>query len=117
VQLGHPIREACSLPEQAFNDNFILIHSNGIHEIGLDYCGCSTAQTCTKQLLHVAWFQATTSDPQTAATFQVLEQYHLLLFESKASDYKFYHVIAQLTDNTSLCPQKVCDVSNIVSAS
>ncbi|KAG1846735.1 hypothetical protein F4604DRAFT_1884128 [Suillus subluteus] len=106
MQLGHPIREACPPPERAFNDDFTLIHSNGIHEIGLDYCGCGTAQTRTKQLLRVAWFPATTSDPRTAATFQVLEQYHLLSFESKASGYEFYHAIAWLTDNTGLCPQK-----------
>ncbi|KIK42376.1 hypothetical protein CY34DRAFT_83691, partial [Suillus luteus UH-Slu-Lm8-n1] len=106
MQLGHPLGEACILPERAFNDNFTLIHSNGIHEIGLDYCGCNTAQTRTKQLLRVSWFPATISDPRTAATFQVLEQYHLLSFESKASGYEFYHAIARLTDNTGLCPRK-----------
>lgn len=110
VQLGHPIGEACILPERAFNNKFTLIHSNGIHKIGLDYCGCNTAQMHTKQLLRVAWFPATISDPRTAATFQVLEQYHLLSFESKASGYEFYHAIARLTDNTGLCPQKVHNV-------
>ncbi|KAG2079415.1 uncharacterized protein F5147DRAFT_785089 [Suillus discolor] len=63
VQLGHPIGEECLLPRQAFNDDFTLIHTNGIHEIGLDYCGCDTAQTHTMQLLRAAWFPATTSEP------------------------------------------------------
>ncbi|KAG2132730.1 uncharacterized protein EDB93DRAFT_1242948 [Suillus bovinus] len=106
VQLGHPIGEECLLPQQAFNDDFTLIHTNGIHEIGLDYCGCGTAQTHTMQLLCAAWFPATMSEPRTAATFQILEQYHLLSFESKASGYKFYHAIARLTDNTGLYPHK-----------
>jgi hypothetical protein len=60
------------------------------------------------QLLHAAWFLATTSDPHTAATFQVLKQYHLLSFKSKTSGYEFYHAITWLTDNTGLCPQEVC---------
>ncbi|KAG1807216.1 hypothetical protein EV424DRAFT_1543991 [Suillus variegatus] len=106
VQLGHPIGEECLLPQRAFNDDFTLIHTNGIHEIGLDYCGCDTAHTHTTQLLRVAWFPATTSKPRTAATFQILEQYHLLSFESKASGYEFYHAIARLTDNTGLHPHK-----------
>ncbi|KAG2037116.1 hypothetical protein BDR03DRAFT_982484 [Suillus americanus] len=106
VQLGHPIGEECLLPQHAFNDNFTLIHTNGILKIRLDYCGCNTAQTHTTQLLRAAWFPATTSEPRMAATFQILEQYHLLSFESKASGYEFYHAIARLTDNTGLHPHK-----------
>jgi len=108
VQLGHPTGECCLLPERAFNDDFTLIDSNGIHTIGLDFCGCEKAQMRAKQLLRIAWFPATTSDPRTAATFRLLEQYHLLSFEAKVSGYQFYHSIARLTDNTGLRSQKVC---------
>jgi hypothetical protein len=108
VQLGHPAGEYCLLPQKAFNDDFTLIHTNGIHEIGLDYCGCETAERHVKQLLRTAWFPATSTDPRTAATFTILEQYHLLSFESKASGYEFYHSLARLTDNTGLRPRKVC---------
>ncbi|KAG1770137.1 hypothetical protein EV702DRAFT_1181662 [Suillus placidus] len=93
VQLGYPIGEE-------------FIHTNGIHKITLDYCGCHSAQTHAMQLLCVAYFPATTSEPQTAATFQILKQYHLLLFESKASGYEFYRAITRLTDNTSLHARK-----------
>ncbi|KAG2155314.1 uncharacterized protein EDB93DRAFT_1239208 [Suillus bovinus] len=106
IQLGHPTGDSCSLPQQAFNDDFMLINTNGIHTIGLDFCGCATAQTKTKQLLRTGLFPATTIDPCTAATFRILEQYHLLSFESKASWYEFYHLIVHLTDNTGLHPQK-----------
>ncbi|KAG1884343.1 hypothetical protein F4604DRAFT_1878735 [Suillus subluteus] len=106
VQLGHFAGDSCLLPERPFNDEFTLIDTSGVHNIGLDFCGCETAQTHTKQLLHAAWFPATTADPRTAATFRILEQYHLLSFESKASRYEFYRSIACLTDNTGLRPQK-----------
>ncbi|KAG1720604.1 uncharacterized protein EDB91DRAFT_1240394 [Suillus paluster] len=91
VQLGHPAGERCLLPERAFNNDFTLIDTNGIHEIGLDFCGCETAQTHTRQLLRTTWFLATMTDPCTGATFRILEQYHILSFESKCSGYEFYH--------------------------
>ncbi|KAG1817161.1 uncharacterized protein BJ212DRAFT_1576808 [Suillus subaureus] len=106
MQLGHPVGEHCLLPQRAFNDDFTLIDTNGIHEIGLDFCGCEVAERHTKQLLRTAWFPATSTDPRSAATFRILEQYHLLSFKSKASGYEFYHSLARLTDNTGLQPRK-----------
>ncbi|KAG1793209.1 uncharacterized protein HD556DRAFT_1432380 [Suillus plorans] len=102
VQLGHPAGEYCLLPQKAVNDDFTLIDSNGIHEIGLDFCGCETAERHTKQLLRATWFPATSTNPRTAATFRILEQYHLLSFESKVSGYEFYHSLVRMTDNTGL---------------
>ncbi|KAG2030871.1 hypothetical protein BDR03DRAFT_936546 [Suillus americanus] len=84
VQLGHAISEQCILPRKAFNDEFVLIDTNGIHEIALDFCGCTTSQTHTKQLLHAA------------TTFCILHHYHILSFESKASAYKFYHSLTKV---------------------
>ncbi|KAG1853639.1 hypothetical protein F4604DRAFT_1883371 [Suillus subluteus] len=96
IQLGHP-----------FNDDFIIIDTTGIHEVALDFCACGTMQTHVKQLLRARLFPATITEPKTAATFNVLEQYHKLSFESKASAFEFYHGLACLSDNdhyaTFLC--------------
>ncbi|KAG1892824.1 hypothetical protein F4604DRAFT_1913518 [Suillus subluteus] len=59
-----------------------------------------------KQILHTCWFPATSTDPRTAATFTVLEHFHLLSFESKVSAFKFYHYIAHWSDNTGVNPIK-----------
>ncbi|KAG2055894.1 hypothetical protein BDR06DRAFT_981634 [Suillus hirtellus] len=75
VQLGHHPEEKCYNPEPATADDFIIINVHGIHEIGLDFCGCETVQF-----------------------------FHLLSFESKVSAYEFYHSIAQQTGNTSITP-------------
>ncbi|KAG2086968.1 uncharacterized protein F5147DRAFT_561737, partial [Suillus discolor] len=40
VQLGHPVGQCCILPRHTFNSEFVLIDTNGIHEVGLDFCGC-----------------------------------------------------------------------------
>lgn len=114
VQLGHPAGKYCLLPQKAVNDDFTLIDSNGIHEIGLDFCGCKTAKRHTKQLLHTMWFPATSTNPRTTATFRILEQYHLLSFESKVSGYEFYHSLVRMTDNTGLRLRKACFRLNIL---
>ncbi|KAH7905178.1 hypothetical protein BJ138DRAFT_1231765, partial [Hygrophoropsis aurantiaca] len=106
IQLGHKISTKCANPKQAFGDDFVVIDSNGIHEVGLDFCNCETAVEYTKQLLRMSWFPATSIDPKSAATFRVLEGFHLLSFESKASSYEFYHALARLTENTGLSPLK-----------
>jgi hypothetical protein len=53
------------------------------------------------------WFPSTVRNPKTAATFQFLEHYHLLSFESKASVFEIYHSLARQTDNTGIKPPKV----------
>ncbi|KAG1893780.1 uncharacterized protein F5891DRAFT_1131166 [Suillus fuscotomentosus] len=85
IQLGHITGQQCVNPHCAFNDDFVIIDMFGIHEVSLDFCGCAIAE-----------------NPKTAATFHVLEQYHLLSFESKISGYEFYHGLCRMSDNTGL---------------
>ncbi|KAG0693366.1 hypothetical protein DFH29DRAFT_985501 [Suillus ampliporus] len=106
VQLGHKVGKSCLLPNQAFNDNFVLIDILGIHSIAVDFCGCSKAQSHMQQLLRVGWFPVTTTNLRTAATFCILQQFHILSFESKVSAYEFYHSLVCLTDNTGLLKRK-----------
>jgi hypothetical protein len=56
------------------------------------------------------WFPATVLQPKSAATFNVLEFFHLLTFESKASGFEFYHTISRLTDNTGVHHVKVSPI-------
>ena len=99
IQLGHQIGKACSNPVTADGDNFVVVDTNGIHKVGLDYCDCETAQHQTTQLLRARWYPATPITPNTAATFNVLEHFHLLTFESKASVFEFLHALMRQTNN------------------
>ncbi|KAG1775873.1 hypothetical protein EV702DRAFT_972290, partial [Suillus placidus] len=101
IQLGHNLGQKCYNPEPAAGDDFIVVDVHGIHEIGLDFCGCETAQIHYKPLIRARLFPATATNPQSAATFALMEFFHLLTFESKVSAYEFYHSIARQTDNTS----------------
>jgi hypothetical protein len=107
VQLGHTPGERCYNAQPVSCDEFTVIDAHGIHDVAVDFCGCETAQIRYKQLLRVRWFPATTTDPRTAATFSILELFHLLSFESKVSAYEFYHSLARRSDNTGTSPIKV----------
>ena len=107
VQLGHRVGEQCSNPSPAAGDDFVVVDGNGIHEVGLDYCSCEKAQDAITQLLRVRWYPATTTAPKSAATFNVLEFFQLLSFESKASVFEFYYTLMRRTNNTGISTDPV----------
>jgi hypothetical protein len=112
--LGHQIGNPCSNPKAAAGDHFVVIDTNGIHTVGLDYCSCESAQHPTTQLLRARWFPATNIAPNTAATFNVLEHFHLLTFESKASVFEFMHTLMRRTNNIDIMDVPVCYEINYV---
>ncbi|KAJ7073559.1 hypothetical protein B0H15DRAFT_925638 [Mycena belliarum] len=108
IQLGHwhGRERRCAVPRPADGDDFVIVDSTGVHEVGLDYCGCGQGGADTVQLVRARLFPATTTSPRTAASFAVLHQFQLLSFESKCSGYEFYNSLARLTDNTRNKPNK-----------
>lgn len=76
IQLGHAYGHSCPTRLPA-NATFRVIHSNGIHHVTIDQCWCY-GLPLSKQLLRIGWWPATLLDPRTAATFEVLQHYHLL---------------------------------------
>ncbi|KAF8131910.1 hypothetical protein EV363DRAFT_1479709 [Boletus edulis] len=102
VQLGHLPTRPCHNPECCAGDLFIVIDTTGIHPVALDFCNCESATSHFQQLLRMAWFPATSSRPQSAATFRVLKQFQLLSLESKISSHEYYNSLVRLVDNTGL---------------
>jgi hypothetical protein len=92
----------------AWGDDFVIIDCDQIHQVGLDFCGCGqSSKGQVEQLLKRRLYPATVVNPKTAATFQVLETFELLQYESKLLTYEYYQTISRLTDNTGLCVPKV----------
>jgi CxC2 like cysteine cluster associated with KDZ transposases len=108
IQLGHPIGEPCFLKYAASGDSFVVIDTSGVHEVGLDYCGCGAGGNETTQLLRFRLYPATVHSPSTAATFRCLHHFQLLSFESKCSAYEYIQTLVRESDNTGLKNIKVC---------
>ena len=109
VQLGHEPGDACTSPQRSTRP-FTVIHINGIHLVDVWFCGCDLAGNHgdrVEQLLRRRLFPATTTDPQTASTFALLEYAHVLSVQSKLSLYDLYISIEILTDAARVSGIKV----------
>ncbi len=116
VQLGHDPGDRCFHPKRAFGDDFVVLDVMGIHEVGVDFCGCDKnyAVDHPTQLLRARWYPATSVDPKTAATFGLLEHFHVLSLQSKVSGWEFYTTLARRTDNTGSKPVVVSRHVNLL---
>ncbi|KAI0740331.1 hypothetical protein C8Q76DRAFT_568472, partial [Earliella scabrosa] len=107
VQLGHEVGEGCINSKTSWGDDFVVLDIFGIHEVRVRYCACERALPAHIQLLRARWFPATSVNPKTAASFHLLESFHLLSTQSKLSGYEFYISLSRRTDNTGVTPPKV----------
>ncbi|KAJ7020502.1 hypothetical protein C8F04DRAFT_1274966 [Mycena alexandri] len=106
VQMGHPPDSPCTAPD-AGPKGFVVLHTNGIHEVAVDFCGCEGALSAGSheiQLLRAGWYPATHERPQTCATVVLLERFHVEALESKTTLYHEYSALEKLTDNTGNKP-------------
>ncbi|KAJ7579361.1 hypothetical protein C8J56DRAFT_897711 [Mycena floridula] len=102
VQLGHAGNAQC-LSRKEKPIKFTVVHTNGIHSVSVDYCQChggASAGQEYQELLRNEWFPATHLEPQTAATFRCIEQFHILTLTGKVTPFDYYTGIQRLTDNT-----------------
>ncbi|KAF8868784.1 hypothetical protein BD779DRAFT_1480813 [Infundibulicybe gibba] len=97
-QLGHPPGEVCpfAIPGHA---DFVVIASNGIHLIKINFCGCAQAPAKHNQLLEI--------EPQTVATTDLLRMFHIVNLQARTPPTDFYLALEQMTDGYGL--QKLPD--------
>jgi hypothetical protein len=111
IQLGHVLGEPCPNPAPASGDDFVIITSRTIDEVGLDFCNCTRAQAKSIQLLQLRLYPATGTNPRSAATFSTLHRFAHMTLESKCSPYEYYNSLSRESDNTGLEPSRVGDIS------
>jgi CxC2 like cysteine cluster associated with KDZ transposases len=80
--------------------NLTVIHTNGIHNLTIQYCACAISQPLDLQIFAARLFPASIQLPQTAFSFEVLEQFRFHHFEGKTSAYIFMNALYRLTDDT-----------------
>ncbi|KAF9470104.1 hypothetical protein BDN70DRAFT_821745, partial [Pholiota conissans] len=86
--------------------NMLVLHTNGLHSIAVQYCGCSRAIPHHIQLLRQRLYPASQLAVKTCATFELLHLLHKMSLATKASVYDFYRCLEWLTDGTGIKPQK-----------
>ncbi|RPD67426.1 hypothetical protein L227DRAFT_486469, partial [Lentinus tigrinus ALCF2SS1-6] len=76
-----------------------VTHTNGIHEVHVEYCHCPRCPSVYEQLLLAGLMPATSDKPASAFTFQVLDDAHEDLLTSKKSGYDYMRKLRRHTNN------------------
>lgn len=87
-----------------------VVHTNGFHEVNVSFCECGQpgGHYHGIQVLRSTWFPVTVPEPRTAFTFDVLDSFHHLTLQGKATAWDFYNALLHQTDNAGLNPPSVC---------
>ncbi|THU94960.1 hypothetical protein K435DRAFT_667355, partial [Dendrothele bispora CBS 962.96] len=101
LSLGHPTGQIYPCSSLAPVKTLVVLDMTGVHTLNVLYCHCFQAQDEVRQLLRSQLYPATQTSPRTAATFRLLEHFHLLSFVSKVSAREYYCSLERMTDNTS----------------
>ncbi|KAJ7939584.1 hypothetical protein B0H13DRAFT_1587010, partial [Mycena leptocephala] len=98
IQLGHNGGRC----EQPTGERlFTVVDGNGIHSTRLAFCGCrEQPPNKIRQLMRSRLFPATTKDPHTAFTVNMLKEFQLHNLESKKAAYDYIGAIRRLSDNS-----------------
>ncbi|RDB29162.1 hypothetical protein Hypma_015384 [Hypsizygus marmoreus] len=99
IQLNH-LSMQCSAPV-ACNTNMRILHTNGIHDVAVEYCGCRPLPGHI-QLLRRGFYPASQLTVKTCATFELLRHLHLMALSTKGLTYHFYRALEKSTNNTGI---------------
>ncbi|KAN0078144.1 hypothetical protein V8E55_010201 [Tylopilus felleus] len=99
--MGHG-GDVCPLNSDKAGDQFTVVDSTGIFVHTVRWCRCNGAGDKDKhlQLLRCRLFPSTTMKPQTAFTFDVLDQFLIDELECKTLASSFYSKLRRLTNST-----------------
>ncbi|KAL0567542.1 hypothetical protein V5O48_014447 [Marasmius crinis-equi] len=100
IRLNH-ISSPCPSPKKSHQD-FEILHTNGIHQVTLEFCECNRRIEPFIQLLRRNIYPSTQGVIQTCATFELLEHLHLLSLVGQVGTYDFYKFLEKTTNNTGV---------------
>lgn len=101
LHLGHSGEPCPNVDHNRAQPRFrpmVITHSNGLHNIPVQFCCCYSAPPDAIQLLDAQLFPATMEHPQTAFSFGVLDHFHQLTLSSKKSLFDYNDCLVKLTD-------------------
>lgn len=102
IQLGRRHRPGESCPfRMAAHKDFTVIDNGVISPVNLWYCRCDDTPEYL-QIIDMRWWPSTTVRPRTAATNNLLRDFHNLNMISNCTTYDYWRTLHVLTDNTGL---------------
>ena len=100
IQLNHASFK-CPVPIPCL-EKVLIIHTTGVHDVSLSYCGCHREIPRDLQLLRRGLYPASQQRVRTCVTFPLLKLLHALALVGKVSAYDMYRSIERLTNNTGI---------------
>ncbi|VDB96150.1 unnamed protein product [Peniophora sp. CBMAI 1063] len=104
IQLMHRPGEVCNFRSLHSISDFTVIHTNGIHQIPVDFCKCELGRDIPYHIQLMRWrfWPATCENPQTATTFEALDLFTRLSVLGRLNVYDFYRALEAATDAAKL---------------
>ncbi|KAG1728761.1 uncharacterized protein EDB91DRAFT_1086001 [Suillus paluster] len=88
--------------------NLVIVHSTGVYSHSVSWCQCSGAEKAQHlHLMKARLFPASITRPQSAFTFDVLDNFLIDTLECKTSAMSFYQKLHRFTNNAF--PDKILD--------
>ncbi|KAH6903700.1 hypothetical protein BKA70DRAFT_1513986 [Coprinopsis sp. MPI-PUGE-AT-0042] len=104
IQLGHHGLKCHNESATSQGRSFVLVHTNGMHGARVHFCHCPDAPSEVVQLMQAKLFPATTVKPETAFSFDVLNDFHVHTLTSKKSAHDYHNALQRFSD--AAFPQK-----------
>ncbi|KAF7335028.1 CxC2 domain-containing protein [Mycena venus] len=97
-QLGHEGLK-CNVPHPVVR-TLTVMDTTGVHTVHYRFCGCARSDKANNlaQLLRNTWYPASFTDPDTCATFRVLDFFRLLNVVRNTNACNFVTTLERLTD-------------------
>lgn len=103
MQLGHGhLHSPCYSPGPPLD--ITVLDSSGIHRVKIRFCECQESSFTSKrvQLLRAGWYPASLTDPESCATFCVLEEFHMLHLSGALNAHAFIQALERRTDSSRI---------------
>ncbi|KAJ7017744.1 hypothetical protein C8F04DRAFT_1214941 [Mycena alexandri] len=100
-QLGHEGMR-CKYPHP-FTRSLTVVDTTGIHEINYRFCACTRSDKSSnlKQFLRNGWYPASFTDPDSCATFRVLDHFRHLNVIGNLNARDFITALERMTNATA----------------
>lgn len=103
TQLGHGhLQSPCYSTGAALD--ITVLDGSGIHKVKVRFCECQESSFASKrvQLLRAGWYPASLTDPESCATFRVLEEFHMLHVTGALNAHEFIQALERRTDSSRI---------------